>query len=219
MAVEKRADAVWHGSLTEGSGSVTAKSGAFAVDVSWPKRSEEGEGATSPEELIAAAHAACFSMALSSGLTKGGQSAARSSGSRRRSASRPGRASRGAASRFAGGCPDSTRRRSSRLRRRPPRTARCRRRSPASRSSTRRSSTGRETHAPGLEWPGDEHDRPAGLGSRTLLRGGAGAHGRPRGLLRSPVRRYGGSSTEGARGAAPAGPGVAGGPRRRRDGP
>ena len=72
MAVEKRASATWKGSLMEGSGSVTAASGAFAVDVSWPRRAEEGAEATSPEELIAAAHAACYCMALSHGLSQGG---------------------------------------------------------------------------------------------------------------------------------------------------
>jgi osmotically inducible protein OsmC len=75
MAVEKRASAVWRGNLTEGSGVVTAASGAFSeLSVSWPKRAEQGEEATSPEELIAAAHAACYCMALSHGLTQGGHS-------------------------------------------------------------------------------------------------------------------------------------------------
>lgn len=73
MAVDKRASVVWRGNLLEGSGSVTAASGAFGeLGVSWPKRAEEGESATSPEELIAAAHASCFSMALSHGLTQAG---------------------------------------------------------------------------------------------------------------------------------------------------
>jgi osmotically inducible protein OsmC len=72
MAVEKQASAVWQGSLVEGSGSVTAASGAFAVDVTWPRRAEQGADATSPEELIAAAHAACYCMALSHGLTQAG---------------------------------------------------------------------------------------------------------------------------------------------------
>jgi osmotically inducible protein OsmC len=72
MAVDKRATAVWHGSLTEGGGSVKAASGAFAVDVSWPRRAEQGADATSPEELIAAAHATCYCMALSHGLTQAG---------------------------------------------------------------------------------------------------------------------------------------------------
>jgi lipoyl-dependent peroxiredoxin len=72
MAVEKRASAVWKGSLLEGSGTVTAASGAFEVGVSWPKRAEQGAEATSPEELIAAAHAACYCMALSHGLSQDG---------------------------------------------------------------------------------------------------------------------------------------------------
>jgi osmotically inducible protein OsmC len=57
-----------------GSGTIgEVGSGAFGpLDVSWASRSEEPNGKTSPEELIAAAHASCFSMALSSGLAKGG---------------------------------------------------------------------------------------------------------------------------------------------------
>jgi osmotically inducible protein OsmC len=73
MAVEKRAEAVWKGNLLEGSGTVTGASGAIRdLAVSWPKRAEQGEDATSPEELIAAAHATCYSMALSHGLAQGG---------------------------------------------------------------------------------------------------------------------------------------------------
>ena len=73
MAVEKQASAVWQGNLLEGSGTVTAASGAFTdLEVTWPKRAEQGSDATSPEELIAAAHAACYCMALSHGLTEAG---------------------------------------------------------------------------------------------------------------------------------------------------
>ncbi len=72
MAVRKRADAVWNGNLLEGRGTVKGASGAFDLAVSWPKRAEEGEQATSPEELIAAAHASCFSMALSHALAQAG---------------------------------------------------------------------------------------------------------------------------------------------------
>ena len=73
MAVEKRATAVWTGSLLEGSGTVSGASGAFGeIAVSWPSRAEQGAESTSPEELIAAAHAACFSMALSHGLAQDG---------------------------------------------------------------------------------------------------------------------------------------------------
>jgi lipoyl-dependent peroxiredoxin len=72
MAVQKRADAVWNGDLMSGNGTVKGASGAVDVAVTWPKRAEEGEGSTSPEELIAAAHAACYAMALSHGLAQGG---------------------------------------------------------------------------------------------------------------------------------------------------
>src|SRR5438876_10162586 len=75
MAAVRRAEVTWNGSLMEGSGSVDAVgSGAFGpLDVTWAARSEESSGGkTSPEELIAAAHAACFSMALSHGLAQAG---------------------------------------------------------------------------------------------------------------------------------------------------
>jgi osmotically inducible protein OsmC len=75
MATDRRADVTWKGSLIDGSGTITkTTSGAIGEQpVSWTARSEdETGGKTSPEELIAAAHASCFSMALSSGLAKGG---------------------------------------------------------------------------------------------------------------------------------------------------
>ena len=73
MAVTRRASAQWNGSLLEGSGAVTLESsGIGTYAVSWPARSAEPNGVTSPEELIAAAHATCFSMALSNGLAKAG---------------------------------------------------------------------------------------------------------------------------------------------------
>jgi lipoyl-dependent peroxiredoxin len=75
MATDRRAEVRWHGSLLEGSGTIdSTTSGAFGgLGVTWKARSEdETGGLTSPEELIAAAHAACFSMALSSGLSKDG---------------------------------------------------------------------------------------------------------------------------------------------------
>jgi len=75
MATDRRADVTWNGSLTEGSGTIrSTTSGAVGeLAVSWAARSEdETGGKTSPEELIAAAHAACFSMALSAGLAKAG---------------------------------------------------------------------------------------------------------------------------------------------------
>lgn len=70
MAVVRRADVLWQGDLLSGSGVVTASSSrAFAeLPVSWASRTEAPGGRTSPEELIAAAHASCFAMALSFGL-------------------------------------------------------------------------------------------------------------------------------------------------------
>lgn len=73
MAAISRADATWTGDLTSGSGTVTPESGAFGgLPVSWASRAERMHGKTSPEELIAAAHAACFNMAFSNGLAKAG---------------------------------------------------------------------------------------------------------------------------------------------------
>ena len=73
MAAVRTANAHWEGSLFKGAGSVElASSGIGTFDVSWAARSEESNGKTSPEELIAAAHSTCFSMALSLGLDKAG---------------------------------------------------------------------------------------------------------------------------------------------------
>lgn len=73
MATTRIATGEWHGSLIEGSGRVNLESsGLGSFDVTWASRAEAPDGHTSPEELLAAAHAACFSMALSSGLTKAG---------------------------------------------------------------------------------------------------------------------------------------------------
>ena len=73
MATTRRAEAKWHGSLMEGNGEVTfASSGAGTFPVSWPSRAEAANGKTSPEELIAAAHSTCFSMALSHRLAGAG---------------------------------------------------------------------------------------------------------------------------------------------------
>jgi osmotically inducible protein OsmC len=74
MPVERRAKSVWTGTLQEGEGKVSAETSGLFTDapVTWKARSEESDGKTSPEELLAAAHSACFSMALSSGLTKAG---------------------------------------------------------------------------------------------------------------------------------------------------
>ena len=73
MAAISRADAIWIGDLTSGSGRVKVASGALdEFPVSWASRAESQQGKTSPEELIAAAHAACYSMAFSNGLSKAG---------------------------------------------------------------------------------------------------------------------------------------------------
>jgi len=74
MATDRKAEVTWQGDLMSGNGRVdSGTSGAFGgLDVSWPARSEEPEGKTSPEELIAAAHATCFSMALLHGLAEAG---------------------------------------------------------------------------------------------------------------------------------------------------
>jgi lipoyl-dependent peroxiredoxin len=72
VATERRAEVTWQGDLMHGSGVIeSVGSGAFGpLDVTWASRAEEPSGRTSPEELIAAAHAACFAMALSHGLAQ-----------------------------------------------------------------------------------------------------------------------------------------------------
>jgi len=79
MATERTMSTTWHGTLLEGAGTIhEAPSGAFGpLDVTWASRAETPDGRTSPEELIAAAHSACFSMALSAGLARGGTPAER----------------------------------------------------------------------------------------------------------------------------------------------
>ena len=74
MATDRTASVTWSGSLLEGSGRIdSAGSGAIgALDVTWTSRAEDPQGRTSPEELIAAAWASCFSMALSHGLAAAG---------------------------------------------------------------------------------------------------------------------------------------------------
>lgn len=74
MTATRQAKAIWNGDLMKGSGKVTAvSSGKFSdLPVSWTARTEAPGGKTSPEELLAAAHASCFAMALSGGLTKNG---------------------------------------------------------------------------------------------------------------------------------------------------
>lgn len=72
MGAERRAEAVWEGTLFEGSGHVNLVSSGVAreLPVTWAARTEEPGGKTSPEELIAGAHAACFSMAFSNMLAQ-----------------------------------------------------------------------------------------------------------------------------------------------------
>jgi osmotically inducible protein OsmC len=74
MAIaERTAQCSWEGDLAHGSGTVTGASGALGeLPVTWASRTQRSEGKTSPEELVAAAHASCFSMALSNELTQGG---------------------------------------------------------------------------------------------------------------------------------------------------
>ena len=74
MPTDRTAEVVWQGDLIHGGGTIeSVTSGAFgALDVSWASRSEAPGGKTSPEELIAAAWASCFSMALSHGLAQAG---------------------------------------------------------------------------------------------------------------------------------------------------
>jgi osmotically inducible protein OsmC len=74
MAAVRRAEVTWSGSLADGQGTVSAvSSGAFSdLPVSWAARTESAGGKTSPEELVAAAHASCFSMAFSGRLGRAG---------------------------------------------------------------------------------------------------------------------------------------------------
>ena len=73
---KRTASAVWEGTLREGNGKVKLGSGAWEGQYSFSSRFEEGTG-TNPEELIGAAHAGCFSMALAAGLTKAGHNPTR----------------------------------------------------------------------------------------------------------------------------------------------
>jgi osmotically inducible protein OsmC len=74
MSAIRRAEATWSGALAEGSGAVSAiSSGAFSsLPVTWASRTEASDGRTSPEELVASAHASCFAMALSGALGRAG---------------------------------------------------------------------------------------------------------------------------------------------------
>ncbi|WP_406863707.1 OsmC family protein [Streptomyces sp. HUAS MG47] len=78
MAATRSAHAVWEGDLLKGKGVVSLdSSGLGSYDVSWPARTEEPNGKTSPEELIAAAHSSCFNMAFSNILAKAGNAPTR----------------------------------------------------------------------------------------------------------------------------------------------
>ncbi|HYL99823.1 MAG TPA: OsmC family protein [Blastocatellia bacterium] len=68
----RKAEAEWKGNLTEGSGHLKVGSGAFDGPYSFKSRFEEGQSATNPEELIGAAHAGCFTMALTAQLSRAG---------------------------------------------------------------------------------------------------------------------------------------------------
>jgi lipoyl-dependent peroxiredoxin len=73
MAAESTATTTWQGSLTKGRGETSTRSGVLSdVEVTWQARTERTEDTTSPEELLAAAHASCFCMALSNILAEGG---------------------------------------------------------------------------------------------------------------------------------------------------
>jgi lipoyl-dependent peroxiredoxin len=73
MATESSATTTWQGSLTKGSGITHPQSGAFPdVEVTWASRTARTAGKTSPEELLAAAHASCYCMALSNELSTAG---------------------------------------------------------------------------------------------------------------------------------------------------
>ena len=76
MAAIRTATVTWNGTLAEGSGTVSAGSSELFTDlpVSWASRTEGVDGRTSPEELLAAAHASCFAMALSGQLVRAGTS-------------------------------------------------------------------------------------------------------------------------------------------------
>ena len=73
----RKAEAEWKGNLAEGSGRLKVDSGAFEGPYSFKSRFEEGQSATNPEELIGAAHAGCFTMALTAQLSRAGITATR----------------------------------------------------------------------------------------------------------------------------------------------
>ena len=74
MAADRTANTVWEGDLPKGNGTLTMQSSGIGgeLPVTWASRTERSDGKTSPEELIAAAHSSCYSMALSNALAEGG---------------------------------------------------------------------------------------------------------------------------------------------------
>jgi osmotically inducible protein OsmC len=74
---ERQATLTWEGTLRAGEGAVRAGTGAFTLPVSFPSRVAQSDGRTSPEELLAAAHAACYAMAIEATLARRGATAAR----------------------------------------------------------------------------------------------------------------------------------------------
>ena len=74
----RKVDVLWNGGLMDGKGEAKAGTGAFALPVTFPQRIGEPAGATSPEELLAASHAACYAMAFNATLGKNGAKAATS---------------------------------------------------------------------------------------------------------------------------------------------
>ncbi len=74
---ERHCDVTWEGPIREGKGEAVAGTGAFTLPVTFPSRVEDPAGRTSPEELIAAAHAACYAMALTAALGRRNASARR----------------------------------------------------------------------------------------------------------------------------------------------
>jgi osmotically inducible protein OsmC len=74
MATDRTAQVTWNGSLMDGAGTITSTTSGVVSDqsITWAARSGDANGTTSPEDLIAAAHASCFAMALSHGLAQAG---------------------------------------------------------------------------------------------------------------------------------------------------
>ena len=74
MATERHAEVTWNGSLMDGDGRIDSSTSGLldSQPLTWKARAEDGPNGTSPEDLIAAAHAGCFAMALSHGLAEGG---------------------------------------------------------------------------------------------------------------------------------------------------